>query len=120
MFLRFNSKGSRRADDGKFQRRARFGIETNTGGKHRGWSYKLISHQTGTSVKRTIYHAEILDPHDNQLAFLRDFSNLDQASRAAREWIDNRLNLVAKLRAAGSVGQIPPPPPTTKPSNQEK
>lgn len=117
MFLRFNSKGSKRADDGKFHRRARFGVETNPGGKHRGWSYKLISHQTGTSVKRMIYHAEIRDPHDNQLAFLRDFSNLEQASKAARDWIDERLNLVARLSGVASIGKIPPPPTQKKPTN---
>lgn len=110
MFLRFNSKGARRADDGKFHRRAKFGAEASPGGKHREWTYNLISHQIGTSVRRTIYHAEIRDPHNNQLAFLRDFSSLDQAAKAARAWIDERLNLVAKLRAAGSVGQVPPPP----------
>ena len=114
MFLRWNGSGSRRTDDGKFRSRQKMGVQDGGGGSHRNWTYHLVSHQTGTSVKRTVVHVEVRDPHDNHIASLRDFSSTEQAVAGARQWIDDRLHLINRLNTGKSVGKIPPVPPQEK------
>ena len=114
MFLRWNASGSRRSDDGKFRSRPRMGVGHSINGKHRDWSFHLINHQSGASVKRTVYHVEIRDPHDNKIVFLRDFATAEKATAGARRWIDERLNLVHRLNTGKSVGAVPKLPDQEK------
>ncbi len=121
----WSSQRSRRNNEtGKFRPRVRLGTEKSPGGQHRGWSYHFVIHQTGTSVRRTIYSVTISDPHQNQLAYLRDFLSVEQAATAARKWIDCRLSRIWPKSSAGAVGTIPALPAQEEPvqenSTQEK
>ncbi len=115
MTLWCSQTGPRKNDTGKFRSRVRFGTEKSPGGRHRGWSYQFVSHHTGTSVRRTIYSVSISDPHQNRLAYLRDFSSMEQAATAARVWIDRRLKRILPRSSAGAVGTIPAPPSQQSP-----
>ena len=119
MSLWFSQTGRRKSDTGKFRSRVRFGTEKSPGGRHRGWSYHFVSHHTGTIVRRTIYSVAISDPHQNRLAYLRNFSSVEQAATAAREWIDCRLSRIWPKSSAGAVGTIPALP-AQESSDQEK
>ncbi|MCH7750908.1 MAG: hypothetical protein IH898_01965 [Planctomycetes bacterium] len=119
MSLWFSQTGRRKSDTGKFRSRVRFGTEKSPGGRHRGWSYHFVSHHTGTIVRRTIYSVAISDPHQNRLAYLRNFSSVEQAATAAREWIDCRLSRIWPKSSAGAVGTIPALPGQES-SDQEK
>lgn len=102
----YSRTGSRRRESGKFRSYARTGVKENSGQEYRGWSYRLITHQTGSSVRRTLFSVSICDPHMNRVAYLRDFSNTRQAEAAAKAWVDNMLSRLALARFA-SVGRIP-------------
>ncbi len=119
MALWYSQTGRRKSDSGKFRSHVRLGTEKSPGGRHRGWSYHFVSHHTGTSVRRTIYSVAISDPHQNRLAYLRDFTSVEQAATAAREWIDHRLNRILPKSPACAVGTIPALPSQEKPA-QEK
>ena len=108
MSLWFSQVGRPKKESGKFRPRARLGLQSKPGSEYRGWSYHFTSHSTGTSVKRTVYSVSILDPNENQAAYLRDFRNVDQAAQAAREWIDHTLSLVwPKVAGAGNIPAVP-------------
>ena len=119
MSLWSSLRSRRNNETGKFRSRVRLGTEKSPGGQHRGWSYHFVIHQTGTSVRRTIYSVTISDPHQNRLAYLRNFSNVEQAATAARAWIDCRLKRILPRSSAGSIGTIPAPPAQEDP-DQEK
>ena len=124
MSLWCSQTGRRKSDSGKFRSHVRLGAEKLPGGRHRGWSYHFVSYQTGTSVRRTIYSVTISDPHQNRRAYLRDFSSVEQAATAAREWIDHTLSRIWPKSSAGAVGTIPALPAQEEPvqenSSQEK
>ncbi len=116
----WSSQRSRRNNDtGKFRSRVRLGMEKSPGGQHRGWSYHFVIHHTGTSIRRKIYSVTISDPHQNRLAYLRDYPSVEQAATAARAWIDCRLKRILPRSSAGSIGTIPAPPSQVD-SDQEK
>ena len=69
-------------DVGKFHRRP--SVDT-----YLGWAIQLVQHRTGTAVKRERYHAVVFDADGQRRAYLQGFSNLRQASAAARSWIDD-------------------------------
>ena len=115
MSLWFSHTGHRNSDTGKFRSQVRLGMEKSPGGRHRGWSYHFVSHHTGTIVRRTIYCVTISDPHQNRLAYLRDFPSVEQAATAAREWIDYRLSRIWPKTLAGAVGTIPALPAQEEP-----
>ncbi len=119
MSLWFSQTGRPKSDTGKFRSRVRLGTEKSPGGRHHGWSYQFVSHQTGTSVRRTIYSVSISDPHQNRRAYLRNFSSVEQAATAAREWIDRTLSRIWPRSSAGAVGTVPAPPSKVD-SDQEK
>ena len=115
----WSSQRSRRNNEtGKFRPRVRLGTEKTPGGQHRGWSYHFVIHQTGTSIRRTIYSVTISDHHQNRLAYLRDFSSVEKAATAARAWIDCRLKRILPRSSAGAIGTIPALP-AQKEASQE-
>ena len=118
MSLWSSLRSRRNNETGKFRSRARLGTEKSPSGQHRGWSYQFVIHQTGTSVRRTIYSVSISDPHQNRLAYLRDFSSMEQAATAARAWIDCRLKRILPRSSAGAIGTIPAPPSQQSPSQE--
>lgn len=75
----------------KFRHRRRLGTEHAHSGRHRGWSYQLVRHRTGTTVERTVYNAAISNPKGEQVGYLHGYSSADSASQAARDWIDYAL-----------------------------
>ncbi len=119
MSLWSSQRSLRNNETGKFRPRVRLGTEKTPSGQHRGWSYQFVIHQTGTSVRRKIYSVSISDPHQNRLAYLRDFSSMEQAATAARVWIDRRLKRISPRSSAGAIGTIPAPPIRVD-SDQEK
>ena len=99
-FLQGQNNRGAGGGDAKFHRHHKMGIDRPQGSSYRDWSYDLVHHRTGTTVKRTVYHATILDPHGNRIAHLRDFPTLQAATKAAQEWIDQRLKRLAALKLA--------------------
>ena len=114
MSLWYAQNNRRVKETGKFRRQTPFGTQKTPGGRHRGWSYHFVSHRAGTSVQRTTYSVSILDPHQNRVAYLRDFSSVDQAASAARQWIDHTLSKVWSPSLASDVGTIPQLPTQEK------
>jgi len=106
----YAQSGPRTKDLGKFRLRSREGTENSAGGTYRGWSYSFVTHQTGSSVRRTCYSISLKDAHGNQAAYLRDFSSVDQAVAAAQEWIDSTFRFTLPTAIPGDVGTIPAPP----------
>jgi len=111
-----NSRPGR--DSGKFRTRARLGTARSSDETYRDWSFHLISHNTGSSVRRTTYSVSISDPARNRIAYLRDFPNVEQATTAARTWIDRRLSRNWR-RVPAELGTIPAVPSSGM-SAQEK
>ena len=109
---------SRKHDSGKFHSYARIGTSQHAGKEHRGWSYEFNSHEAGLSVKRTSYSVSIFDTNGNQVEYLRDFMSIEQADRAAREWIDGILKRIERVASNRGLGKIPAVPPA--PKRQEK
>ncbi len=84
------SRGSTR-DTGKFRAQKRMGVAASSGDTYREWSYEFVQHQRGSTVRRTYFSVSIRDPNGNRAEYLRDFSSLEKAAVAAREWIDDVL-----------------------------
>jgi len=103
--------GPRKKETGKFRSYAHVGIEKSAGQSYRGWSFSFTTHQTGSSVRRTRYAVAICDPNKKRAAYLRDFSNIQQATTAAQEWIDQALK-----RTASTTGTIPALPSAINPT----
>jgi len=97
--------GPRKKESGKFRSSSHLGTEKSVGQPYRGWSFELITHSTGSSVRRMRTSVSILDPNKKGAAYLRDFSSLEQAATAAQEWIDHTLRLAPEV--PGAVGTIP-------------
>ena len=112
------STGPRRRESAKFRSYAHMGTETSASGHYRDWSYTFVTHQTGNQVRRTRYAVSICDPHHNRVKYLRDFSNVEQATAAAKECIDELLSLRLPQQKPGDVGTIPALPPAA--ATQEK
>ena len=108
-----NNRG-RKGGDGRFRPRPRMGLPQRTPASYRGWSFHLVEHQSGTVVKRTTYHIGIEDPHGNRIAFLRDFSSLQNATQAAEHWIDERLRMLDRLRGKNAQDSSPESPAQEK------
>lgn len=119
MALWYSQSIHRVIDTGKFRPRTRIGTEKSSGSEYRGWSYHFVSHRTGASVARTLYSVSILDPYQNRVAYLRDYSDVQQAAEAAREWIDHTLSLKWPQTLNSSLGSIPELP-TQEAAPQEK
>ena len=99
--------GPRYKQGGKFQPELVPGTEKCAGGEYRGWHYSFVSHQTGSGVKRKRYAATILDGNRNRVAYLRDCSSIQQATEAAKFWIDETIAQTLAQSAAKSLGTIP-------------
>ncbi|MEM8945015.1 MAG: hypothetical protein AAGD11_07515 [Planctomycetota bacterium] len=99
--------GPRYKQRGKFQSALIPGVENLTGAEYRGWHYRFVTHQTGSGVKRMRYSASILDGNHNRVAYLRDCASIQQATAAAKHWIDETIAQTAASAAAKSVGTIP-------------
>jgi len=103
MSLWYAQSGPRSRDTGKFRSHARIGTEKSSGGGHRGWSYHLVCHQTGASVRRVNYCVSITDPNGNRAEYLRGFSSAEKAGAAARDWIDALLNKMQRTKSSDRV-----------------
>lgn len=103
----------RRKDSGIFRSQVRMGVAKKTGQVYRDWTFEFITHQTGVSVKRTRYSVSISDPKKHRAAYLRDFTSLDRATLAAKEWIDTAINQRSRRRNSTSAGTIPSVPTVT-------
>ncbi len=99
--------GSRRKETGKFRSYTQAGTGKSVGEPYRDWSFSFVTHQTGSSVRRTRYAVAICDPNKHQAAYLRDFSSLSQATAAAKEWIDETLSLKLVASAVGTIPALP-------------
>ena len=62
------------------------------------------------SVRRTSYSVSITDPYGNRVEYLRDFSSVDVAGAAAREWIDELLSKMLPAATGEGIGTIPSMP----------
>ncbi len=91
---------------GKFRSVARAGIQRSAGHHHRGWAYHLVRHRTGTTVQRQVYHATVVDPQGNRVAYLTDFTSAARASAAAREWIDQHAESVTVAKTPGDTKEL--------------
>jgi len=109
---------SRSKDTGKFRSYARIGTAQHIGKTYRSWSYEFSSHQTGFSVKRTSFSVSIADPNGNQVEYLREFTSIERADVAAREWIDGILKRMERVAISRGLGKIPTIP--AEPHSQEK
>jgi hypothetical protein len=121
MWFVSGTQGSRSRDSGKFKSQLVLGQVKSAGSEYRGWTYEFISHQTGASVKRMLFSVSILDENGHRAAYLRDFANVDQATRAAREWIDrteSRRRYAKPLRHP--LGSVPTLPAANQEPPQEK
>ena len=103
--------GPRKKESGKFPTHKQLGTTQSSGGEYRGWHLDFVAHQTGSSVRRTRYAVSISDPHKNRVQYLRDFSNLQQATAAAHAWIDQTLSmtLAKPTHGIGSIPGLPTP-----------
>ena len=99
--------GSRKKETGKFRSYAQAGIGKSAGQPYRGWSFDFVTHQTGSSVRRTRYAVAICDPNKHRAAYLRDFSSIQQATAAAQAWIDNTLSLKLTASTIGTIPALP-------------
>lgn len=102
--------GPRRKESGKFRSHAQLGTAKTTGDQYRGWSYSFIAHQTGSGVSRTLYAVSICDPYGNRVDYLRDFPNIQQATKAAHQRIDRTVGQSLVTAKPGAVGTIPTVP----------
>ncbi len=104
----YAQSGPRRSGTGKFRTHSQMGPEKSASGVYRDWSYTFVAHQTGSSVRRMRYAVSICDPQQCRVKYLRDFSNLEQATLAAKECIDQLLEARLTRQVPGNVGTIPP------------
>jgi hypothetical protein len=86
----FYASGSRHQDTGKFHRQRRPGLQPGTKHQHGKYRLELISMETSAPFPRTKFHVAIFNPLEMRVAFLRDFTNAQQALAAAREWVEER------------------------------
>ncbi|MCG8451401.1 MAG: hypothetical protein MI725_17685 [Pirellulales bacterium] len=108
MSLYHAQRGARSNDTGKFRSRSAPGAAKSAGGEYRGWFYSFVTHETGSSVRRTSYAVSISDPNRNRVEYLRGFASIAQAEEAAREWIDQTVGRIMLHRfGPGHVGAIP-------------
>ena len=77
---------------GKFAGGQRHGNNRWCGTPYRGYEYHLVRHLTGTTLRRAIYHVTIHNPHRMHVAYLPGHGSVAEATRAARDWIDARLD----------------------------
>ncbi len=99
--------GPRRKESGKFHSYSQIGLKKSAGESYRDWSFSLVTHQTGSSVRRSLTSVSICDPSKNRVAYLRDFSSIGQAASAAQRWIDQTLNLKLAASAVGTIPTLP-------------
>lgn len=109
MSLWYNTSSSPAKAKGKFVSRPRMGVQRTAGTSYRDWTYEFVSHQTGTSVRRTCYHVSIRDPLGISAEYLRDFPSLEQAREAAEHWIDCAIERRehAKRHSLGTIPKLP-------------
>ena len=107
MSLWYAQSGPRSRDLGKFHTRSPLGTTNSGAGKHRGWNYEIIAHQTGTSVRRTSYNVAISDQHRARMEYLRGFGSAQKAIVAAEEWIEAAQARLLRSMPAGEIGTIP-------------
>jgi len=99
--------GPRKKQSGKFRSYSQTGLEKGTGQQYRGWSFSFVTHQTGSSVRRSLTSVSICDPSKNRVAYLRDFPSIQQAASAAQEWVDHALRVSLATTTPKDVGTIP-------------
>ena len=99
--------GPRHRQAAKFTTHARLGTDKSAGGQYRGWHYSFTAHSTGSGVQRTRYSVSILDNKKHRVAYLRDFSSIEQATRGAKDYIDQKLGFDMQQKSAANVGTIP-------------
>lgn len=97
----------RHRDSGKFHSRHPFGTEKTPGGTHLGWSYSFVAHETSGTVPRKRYSVSISNSSGRQVAYLRDFCDLQQAAKSAREWIEVTQQFETGRSPSHSLGSIP-------------
>jgi hypothetical protein len=102
--------GPRTRETGKFRAHSQLGTTKSHGEAYRNWSYHLVAHQTGSGVRRTKYSVSVCDPNHQRAAYLQDFCNLQQATTAAQQWIDQQLGRTLPAQQPGAVGTIPAAP----------
>ena len=75
---------------GRFRRTQRPGVVLSKGESHRGWTYQLVRHTTGTTVRRTVYNVTITEPSGVRLPYLTGFPSPARAADAAHKWIEKQ------------------------------
>jgi hypothetical protein len=90
MSLRYTLPPVDHRPTGKFQHQHRLGTQAVGDQAHRGWTFQLIQHHTGATVKRTMFNVAVADPKGHRAGYLQGFPSAEHACAAAREWIDER------------------------------
>lgn len=95
--------GPREKTPGKFRSRPKLGTDKTAGSRYRGWYYDFVTHRSASGSQRTRYAASILDPNRNRVAYIRDCATIQQATDAAKRWIDQALT-PKDLRESAQAG----------------
>ncbi len=101
-------------ETGKFRAHAKMGTDKKSNEVYREWHFSLVAHQTCSGMKRIRYAVSICDPQMKRVEYLRDFSNIQQATAAAKQWIDRVLRPRLPSRSSSSSGPAARPPFVTE------
>jgi hypothetical protein len=85
--------------NGKFEPVAAPGVQQFSPQEHKGYCYTVGRRKVGVTVKRVQYSVSIQTRDGRQVRYLDNFSNMQSAQAAARDWIDTAFQL-AKLEKA--------------------
>ena len=107
MALWHNVGSTTRQSTGKFKSQRRVGTELELNEQHAGWSFQVIEHRAGSTVRRTVYNVAISDPAGFRAGYLRGFLTAARARAAAQSWIDERVAKARTARRTNTVGAIP-------------
>jgi hypothetical protein len=84
----------RKNDSGKFKQSRRLGVSMSGTGEHNGWRFEVSRARVGVTVRRDVFSLTIRDEEGSMLHRLTGFTNRDQATLAARRWIDEAQALM--------------------------
>ena len=84
----------RKKTSGKFERSRRLGVSLEGNGEHCGWRFDVSKARVGVTVRRDVYSLTIRDEEGSMLHRLSGFTRREQATIAARKWIEEAQALM--------------------------